>query len=337
VISCLLAGGVAALVFLFSRDVIDTWVSRLGLAAVTVLIPLAAQEPVGNLANLHWYLLFLTPWLLLATPRSTAGAWAMAVLALAIGLTEFQALIFTPIALWRLFRSPRARLVMLGFGIGVGAQALTYLLVPRERVGGQPPLLSTIYGYLANVSLSVDFGSAQRTGAVLVRLGWWAAAASLLAFLVVGAFAFVYGRSAVRVMLVVLLLGSALSWGLSFVFNNAPSLYYSLMDDDQLRNIRLIRWGTAASMMLASVVPLAAGVLTLRFPRWQWVGIVGTVVLLGGMSFGFISADYPRDGVGWTTEVDRAQVSCAVPGAGEQNLPTAPEGWTVVLDCAEVG
>ena len=172
VAACLLAGGTAALVYVFSRDVIDTQVSRLGLAAVTVLIPLAGQEPVGNLANLHWYLLFLTPWLLLATPRSTAGTVAMCLVALASTLTESQAVIFAPIAIWRLVSSAPARPVMVCWFVGVGGQLLTFLLAPRVLSGGGwPPPMSVIKGYLGNVSLTIDTGTARRAGAVIVGLG----------------------------------------------------------------------------------------------------------------------------------------------------------------------
>ena len=79
--ACVVTGGVAALVFVFSQDVVAASVARIGLALVVVLTPLAGMEILGNVANVHWYLLYLTPWLLLATPRSRVGSVAMVLLA----------------------------------------------------------------------------------------------------------------------------------------------------------------------------------------------------------------------------------------------------------------
>ena len=51
VISCLTVGAVAGLVFVFSRDVVTDLACRLVIGMITVLVPIAATEALGNTAN----------------------------------------------------------------------------------------------------------------------------------------------------------------------------------------------------------------------------------------------------------------------------------------------
>ena len=36
--------------------------ARVGVAAIRVLLPITRFEAIGNMANLHWYMLYLIPW-----------------------------------------------------------------------------------------------------------------------------------------------------------------------------------------------------------------------------------------------------------------------------------
>lgn len=72
-IVCLILGGAAALIYVYSRDVVAFGPARVALALIIVVVPIAGQEPLGNLANLHWFLLYLLVWVLLAVPRSAPG------------------------------------------------------------------------------------------------------------------------------------------------------------------------------------------------------------------------------------------------------------------------
>ena len=111
-IACLVVGTVAGLIYVFSRDVISFRPARVVLGLLAVMTPMAGLEALGNIANLHWFLLYLTPWLLLATPRSTLGAALMAVVAFVSVATEPQCAIFLPLAIWRFVASPRTRPVI---------------------------------------------------------------------------------------------------------------------------------------------------------------------------------------------------------------------------------
>jgi len=145
-IACLVVGAVAGLVFVFSRDVISFLPSRVVLGLLAVLTPMAGIEALGNIANLHWFLLYLTPWLLLATPRSTVGVWAMAALAFLSVATETQCAIFLPLVIWRFVVSPGSRPVMVCWLLGVAAQVATTIEAPRALGTAVPPVASTVEG-----------------------------------------------------------------------------------------------------------------------------------------------------------------------------------------------
>ena len=138
--SCLVAGLVGALVFVCSGAVIDHVSARLALGAITVFVPAAPIEVSGNAANLHWYFLWLAPWLLLAAPSRWLTGIALGVVALLAGLTEIQVALFVPLVLVEVrnrFRLP----VVLGLLLGVAAQVAATLTSPRSDPYGEPPNL----------------------------------------------------------------------------------------------------------------------------------------------------------------------------------------------------
>ena len=126
------------LVFFFSRDVTSFWPSRVALGPLTAVAPIVAFEALGNLANLHWFLLYMSIWVLLATPRSVVGAWGMGVVALLCTATEPQCAMVLPLAVWAVVRSRRSRPVVLCWTVGVVAQVVTTLIAPREIARSLP-------------------------------------------------------------------------------------------------------------------------------------------------------------------------------------------------------
>ena len=116
-------------------------------------------------------MVFLTPWLLLATPRSTAGMWLMAATALLSTATEPQCAIFLPVALWRIVQSRRTRPVIAARPVGVTAQVATSLVAPRALGSQVPPLASTIEGYVLNAGMSLGTQHTTVLGWALVHVG----------------------------------------------------------------------------------------------------------------------------------------------------------------------
>ena len=337
-IACVITGGVAALVFVFSRDVIDNLVARIGLALVVVFVPLPGMELIGNVANSHWYLLYLTPWLLLATPRTRAGSVAMVLLALAVTLTEPQSILFAPLAVWRFVRVPRLRPMIVAYAVGLSVQVVSALGDERGRTPGRPPWTSVAEGYWGNASLSIFTGNGRWTGAVLYPdwrvAGWWVALASLLFLMLFAGYAFIFGRSMVRVAVVTLLVGSVAIWCAGFILNNDHNLYYSAMGPERFVDLTLTRYGAIPSMMLASMVPLACGVLVERRHRLLPVAVVVIIGLVVVMSLNFVHRDNHRSGTPWTSAVADARATCADTGASTVDIETQPAAWLVTVPCS---
>ena len=188
----------------------------------------------------------------------------------------------------------------------MAVQVITYLATSRERAAGFPPLLSTVQGYVLNVSLSPLVPGNE--GEVVAQFGWLIASISVLLFVACGAYAFLCGSSQVRLAVIVLLLGSAASWTVAFVFNNAWYFYYSEMPIDELPKLPLIRWGMAGSIVLISMVPLAVGVLALRWRPWgDYIGISVTSILIGLMAIGFTVSPHLRAAPTSTEQLEAAR------------------------------
>jgi hypothetical protein len=262
--ACIVAAGVAALVFVCSRDVVGWLPARLVLASITILVPLAPREVLGNTANLHWYFLWLTPWLLLYRPRSRSGAWMLSVAALLAALTEIQMAMFVPLLLWR-FRDRVRWPVRILFLVGVAAQIGTTLLWPRGHSTAQliePASLA--YGYLINCVMTIWLPSALDIGKLLTSVGPIACIVFLLPFLAAAGWGFRYGTRLKRVMIVTLLLGSAVLYVIAVEISPGTFYDYARMTTQQLAVPWLARYGVVPSMMLLALVPIA---VTTRRPR----------------------------------------------------------------------
>ena len=204
----------------------------------------------------------------------------MVLLALAVTLTEPQAILFVPLAVWRFLKVPAVRPVVCGYAVGLAAQVLSTLLAGRSRTGGLPPPVGRggLLGQRRPVDVhrqrSVDgladlaprlVGVAGRGAGVhavrSVRVGVWPAIAWLA--------------------VVTLVLGSLAVWCSSYIFNNDANLYYSHFELERFLDLTLTRYGAAPAMMLASMVPLAVGVLLERRPALLplAVGVVAGLVV----------------------------------------------------------
>ncbi len=334
-IACAIVGVIAALVFVYSGDVIAYYPSRIVLGLIVVLIPVAGMQPLGNLANLHWFLLYLMPWVLMSTPRSRLGIGVAVVVALLATATEPQCLIFAPLVLWRFVTFPRTRLVMLAWAVGIAFQAVTYLTAPRVQTAGRPPFASIADGYVIEVGMSIVTSRGYLLGRAVVTVGWWIGFVWVAGILALAAFGFVRGRAPVRAMLLTLVLGSLASWTLSSVVNNFVEFYFSQMTPEQLNNLRLGRWGTSASLMLAATVPVAVAALIEWRPRW-WPA---AVTVLGLMLLAMVVNLTYRpvvQGPLWSDQIEAGKVVCATTPDATIVITTEPMGWELGLPCSIV-
>jgi hypothetical protein len=339
--ACLLAGIMAAIVYVCSADVVAWMPARVLIASLTVLAPLAPREVLGNMANLHSLVLWTMLWVLLYRPRSRAGSIAIAVFVLLGTTTEIASVFLLPLLLWR----PRDRsrwLVRGTFLVGVAAQLLVTLIWRRGQTGN-PPLdfWSIPYGYLINAVAPLWIPQ-NSIGASIAWGGPLLCIALALPFAIAAVITLRRGSSIQRVAATALIAGSVVIYSASVVENPNVFYDYARLSATQLHSVWLARYGVVPSMMLCALVPLAAGITIARrtstvrsaaIRRGAIVApaVLGLVVLL---LVQFIPQGTRRSyGPEWQPQVSAARGECA-------NLPDAQTvrlretiNWSVTVPC----
>ncbi|MCC2308749.1 hypothetical protein [Cellulomonas chengniuliangii] len=329
--SCAVAGAAAGLVYVCSQTVTHSTALRLAFAAVTALAPTLPIEVLGNLANLHWFLLWLIPWILLYIPRTWTTSVALGAVALVSALTEVQALYFVPLAVWR-WRERRGWPVRIGLLAGLVAQ----LLVDSDRAkatGPVPAAAEIVGGYLVNTVGTIWWGSAHTVTWAVAEFGWWTIAAALIPS--VGALLLVLwrGTSAQRVAAIVFPAASLVIWCTAVVVNRSP---YTFDRPDQwpAPEFAILRYSPVPSMFLLAGLLLAVTVL-----RGRREAIVA-LVLAVPLSLALVTSLVPRDvfreqGTGWEQEVEQGRMECTGnPALTDSVLEVTPPGWQTRVPCA---
>jgi len=341
---CLTLGAIGALVLVCTRGLVDSLVVRVALASVTVLVPAGPIETTGNLANLHWYALWLAPWLLLARPGRWVTAAALGVVALLAGLTEIQVALFLPLVLLRL-RDRRAWPAAAGLALGVAAQVVASINHPRPRpTDDVPGLVDLAKGFLLNVVVPIWTPSVDGPGSPFADHGWWLALLMAVPFVLAGAALLVVtATSLVRrrsiddrtTVFAAAALGVVVPFVAAIVLNPSSRLAYDSFTVAELSERFPLRYGVVPAMFLIATLLLWIDAWLRRPERWRVVTATVLVVGVGGLLLWHVAPDGTRrsEGPGWRAGVAAAQAACR---AGEVPAPVAAapkQDWAVVLDC----
>lgn len=339
---CIVVGLVAAATVAFSRAVLPNPVTRSLFALVPVLTPVVAFEVLGNTANLHSFLLFLVPVVLLVRPRTWGGAVAPGVVALVVALSEIQSVYFLPLVLLTV-RHRRAWPVAGGLLVGLALQFASVLSSPRVRPPFHQGLGDVVTGWFVEPVLSVLYpkasSAADRLGEyglvlpVLLAVGFVAATAVVL----VGRWRRGDGLGPLRTLAITLVVASPLAWAAGVLLNPTPLIDFSEGGLGALGRTGYLRYAAASSMFLVALVVLAADRL-LRTGRRPLV-VVAVLVLVGWVAFlGWRATPYDvaRSGAPtWTSAVRDGRQQCDG-GVQDTRLQQAPTGWGVTLRCTTI-
>ena len=357
--SCLVAGGVAVVVFVCARDVVPWLPARILVASLTVLAPLAPREVLGNTANLHSLLLWAMLWMLLYRPRTRLGAVALGGVGLLAGLTEIQGLLLVPLLLC----APRGRrrwIVRGGILLGLAAQLFVTVLWPRPPSGHLPvPPLSVAYGYLINVVMPIVVPQAA-IGPVLSWAGPAVAVAILFCLTPPVVFALARGSRLQRVAVAAFVAGSAVFFTVDIVTNPNSFYDYASFTPSQLLHAWLTRYGVVPSMMLIALVPIAASVVAerrrlapasdavgpdhpggrtpdgrRRLARLAGVASCTLIALLLLAQFG-PQLTRRSGGPQWQPQIAAAAEGCESASPSSRVVLRETIGWHVVLSCASI-
>ena len=337
--ACLIAGGLAVVVFVSAQDLVPWVPARLLVAGLTVFAPYAPREVLGNLANLHSLFLWALFWIVLSRPRSLPTAMVLATVALLGTLTEIQALLLVPLLLLR-SRDRLVWIVRAGLMVGMAVQLVVTLGWPRPQ-NTNPPVdaLSIAYGYLINVLMPLVVPQAQ-LGHVLVAVG---PALGLVVLAVISAgvvYVGICGTRAQRFLVIAAVCLSVLIYA-ACVETNPNSFYdYARLSTAQLSTAWITRYGVVPSMLCALVVPVAATIAVRRRhhqPALSWP-VIAAAALAAVLVVAQFGPQWTRrsDGPAWQPQLAAATSECR--HDGELRFVTLREtiGWSTTVPCVDV-
>ncbi|GAB3390555.1 hypothetical protein GCM10027568_14780 [Humibacter soli] len=350
--SCLVAGVIAVTVFFASRAVVPPVLLRVVLAAVTVLLPLASREVLGNTANLHSVLMWGLFWLVLARPASRASAIAFSVFGLFAALSEIQAVFVVPLLIIA-WRRPFGRWLVVGPAVGVAAQVIATLLAPRgsgQHVSVSP--LSLAEGWIVN-GVMPDLAPLNGVGGLLAVGG---ILLGLLVLVGVAALAVVAWQHATRDQRIAIAAAAVLSpviYALSVIIDPGTYYDYASMSSAQLAHVWLARYGVVPGMLLMGIVIVSAAALgverrrsaddrasvvaTARASASLPARAVAALAVLGVVAslvaFYVPSSTRRSDGPAWSPQVAAGTQTCEL----NPQLPAVDLhetlGWLVPVQC----
>jgi hypothetical protein len=336
-LSCVVAGVVAGVVYACSADIVRWRPARISLAMLTVLTPLAAREVLGNAANLHSLLLWMAFWILLSRPRRFGGAAILSVLIALAALTEIQLVFLLPALIYR-WRDRARWMPRAAFAVAILAQALTTLVAPR---GSSHAALvdpaSIAYGYLINAVMP-SWMPAQGIGVVLLSWGPWLAIFLFAICVAAAAVTFRWGSPAQRGVAVAMLGLSILIWVASVTIDPAPFYNYAHVNPSGLARPWLSRYGVVPGMLLLAEVVLGLAVArsrvgsgsTSRRRFMQPALLAALAVSLAALSLPGVTRR--SAGPTWEPQVAAASEACEAHPVGAVTLRETL-GWTVTVPC----
>lgn len=317
----LATAGVALVVYRAVRPHVHSPELRLALALYVALLPVG-REVVGNVANLHWYLLFAAFCVLLWDARSRAGVTLTVVILVGTALSDPFVVVLLPLVLLRLLVVPAARSWVVAGStlLATAVQGLAVVQAPSRTM--QPELNPAQLGvwYVSRV-LSAGLWGEELSGSdgpvSLRNLGLGA-----IAGIVVIVMAMAARRGSSRVVPAAC---ACLAWSLLLFVVPVG-----------LSGVATGRYAVAPSSLL--VLALVMVVDGLRHgqpggsgPR-RLVQSVAAVVVIGWVVA--LPAGALRDvRPGWQDATREAASDCT-DGRDLAVVPIAPTGWDMEISCA---
>lgn len=336
VLACMVVAAVALITFHSAKVACDSVWIRSGWAAIPIFVNVGAIEPLGNFANLHWYLLWLTPWLLIKPAKSVLEGSFLFAIAAAISFTEIISVLFVPLFLYRL-KDKRFWPARAGLSLGLACQAYTTLVFPRA---GNPEYdldpLSILYGWFLNTAGPIVYGDSGQVLRQIVSFGPMPAILSSLIIVTILLAVFVFGTSTQRWMGGLLVGSSILVWTACILANPAEYLDYAQFTaSDWFEYFLFSRYSMVPTMFILAVIPLLGQSISRYAPQIPLAVGIGFAVLLASMYF--VPGTRRDGGPVWAEETEKAASFCAE-GYPHYDFATAPEFYkgVVAIQCSDL-
>ncbi|NII42225.1 hypothetical protein E9228_002883 [Curtobacterium flaccumfaciens] len=344
ILCVLLTGAVGAAVYVLTAGVVRSVVARVLLAFVPALVPLGPMEIQANVANLHWFLMFLVPFALLTPVRGWTKGILLGVATLLAGLTEIQVVAFFPLFLLGL-RNRHRWPVIAGTFLGGAAQVVTTLLHPRAPSSvPHDSIADMVLGYVVQPVAGSVTWSMPTVGRLIAEHGLAVVLVPFAVALVVVLVGFWFGVARQRWLLASMLWGSAAVWFGAVWFNPNEMLAFAHFDDGKWVGMWTFRYTAAASMYIVAAFVVVVDVALLRARtttsrRARTVAVVAGAVLALAVVTTFV-ANYQMDkanrqgGPFWDQQVDSSESTCSREPTGNATVQIAPgPQWATTVPC----
>lgn len=300
--------------------------SRLLLMGIPLCSPIGSVEPIGNLANIHWFLGYLIIFAVLVKPdnRNQEISWGFVVLFCC--LTEVQCALALPIIMYRILKRNKAfLLIAVGWTLGMVAQLLSSLLASRPKPrGGFPQWPAILRGYLVNVVAgSIDSRQAG-SGAFIRSHGLAVIAIGFLLYVALCLIMTLRFQRALLWQVIGLQLLSILAWVLAFGANN------DAFEFTQEKPV-FLRWGTVASMYLLASGAISLGALLKATKRPRALG-VATIVVLAALWIPSFRSQQIASAPSWESQISQSSETCQSTDTS-MTILTEPYRWSITVPC----
>lgn len=338
-LSCMTVAAIAAGTYFLSGQLLQHKSYRLMVSLIPILVPVGPLEVLGNAANVHWYLLWLCPWLLIFEPRRWFVRAVLIVTTLATATTEIITGIFLPLAIWEIvkrrnYAAPAALI------LGICLQFLATVANPRyaeaPRLDSTDPL-SVIYGFVLQAVGSIWETDADTTALNVVTFGAFAVAIPGIVIFGLLAYILVYGRAKWKVTALYAFAAAVSCWAAATILNPSPELdFANFSKEEWLSRFTFFRYAAAPSMFLLALVPLACAVAEERgLLARSRARYLAPVLLAVFLSTSYFQATPARQtGPEWTEGVEAATAQCSAdPALVEAVIAVTPAPWQVAVPC----
>jgi hypothetical protein len=338
--ACIAAGIMAAIVYVCSSTVVPWVPARIALGLLTVLVPLAPREVLGNTANLHSLVFWTLCWVLVYRPRTRRGGAALAAFALLGAMTEIQTVLLAPLLLFHP-RSRRRSLVRGAYLLGACSQLFVTLFWPRHHntnpLVGLPSLL---YGYLFNASASV-WVPQKLVGTFAEHVGLGGLLVTAIPFVIAYLGILRFGTRRIRWFASAVVMLSFVVYTASIEITPRASYDYATLSPAALSASIPLRYGVVPSLLLCALIPLVCACLvgrirsrSIALPKLARTGVaLAALVLCFAVTAQFVPPNRREGGPQWMPEVKGAATRCeTLPDSHAISLAETI-GWHVDIPC----
>ena len=317
---------IALITFAGSKAYLRSTPMRFALAALVIVLPVGNSEPLNNMSNLHWFLLYGAFWALL---WRNAPRWPIALFVFLAAVSSPLVFILAPIALVRLFQSRKE--VPIAFLAGLLVQGIAMIFATRtpyshDEVDPVQVLLASllrvpVVAFTGSERVS-DFYPAQGNALILVTL--------LIAAVPIAAGLWFGDRprrtlalTAVAYSVIVIVACLVLNW--THVLQvQAPEVVMAAQ-----------RYSIAPCLFLFTAI--FVGLDATPGVTWGRAVVGGSRYLIGMIVvvsiFWYLQEKGPvLKGVPWDESVAKARAECSA-GAAEARLEHEPKDWFFVVPC----